>query len=115
MRRKWIGKPSPKSMRFGHGWVSEMNKVYVDENQEYCVMYRSINTTEFGEEYHACIRNAQETDIPWSEKQKIKNEIFGDEYIALEVFPRESELVDEANMYHLWVFKNTKLSFSLKE
>ena len=48
-------------------------------------------------------------------KQKIKNEIFGDEYIALEVFPRESELVDEANMYHLWVFKNTKLSFSLKE
>ena len=31
MRRKWIGKPSPKSMRFGHGWVSEMNKVYVDE------------------------------------------------------------------------------------
>ena len=47
--------------------------------------------------------------------RKIKNEIFGDEYIALEVFPRESELVDEANMYHLWVFKNTKLSFSLKE
>ncbi|MGR9527665.1 DUF7694 domain-containing protein (plasmid) [Priestia megaterium] len=48
------------------------------------------------------------------EKQRIKNEIFGEEYTAIEVFPKESELVDEANMYHLWVLpKGMNLPFGI--
>ena len=100
-------------MRAGSGWLKEMNKVFVDEKLEYCVMYRPIKSSEFGEGYHVCMRNDRSTDIPWIEKQKIKNELFGEEYMAVEVFPRESELVDEANMYHMWVFKDYKLSFGL--
>lgn len=36
--------------------------------------------------------------------QQIKNEILGEEREALELFPRESRLVDGSNQTHLWVF-----------
>ena len=39
----------------------------------------------------------------WRHFQKIKNELAGAEREAVEVYPRESNLVDEANTYHLWV------------
>lgn len=103
MPKGWIGQPSPKSRHTGNGWFGEMNRVYVDEKRFYCVMIRTIIVPEWGKVEHAAIRNTPSTDIPWAEKQRIKNEIFGKERVAFEVFPKESELVDEANMYHIWV------------
>lgn len=40
----------------------------------------------------------------WSDLQKIKNQLVGSEYEAVEVYPAESRLVDMGNNYHLWVF-----------
>ena len=48
-------------------------------------------------------RNDGESVRTWADMQRIKNELCGPESVGLEVFPRESELVDEANVYHLWV------------
>lgn len=42
----------------------------------------------------------------WRELQQIKNMIVGEEHEAFEVYPAESRLVDTANQYHLWVFKD---------
>lgn len=110
---KWIGKPSPKSLRHGTGWFGELNKAWTDG--EYAVMSRTLQT-DWGEVEHACIRNIPNTDIPWREKQRIKNELFGAERIAVEVFPEESQLVDEANMYHIWIMPiGFKIPFSLRE
>lgn len=109
--KNWIGKPSPKSKRVGSGWFGEMNRAWTDG--EFAVMSRTI-TTEWGEVEHVCIRNLDSTDIPWREKQRIKNELFGDERIAIEVYPKESELVDAANMYHIWVLpKGMTLPFTI--
>lgn len=109
--RKWIGKPSPKSMRKGSGWLGELDRAY--SNGKYAVMTRKIET-EWGEVIHACIRNVDNTDIPWAEKQLIKDELLGKERIAIEVFPKRSELVDHANMYHLWVLPaGMKLPFGI--
>jgi len=38
----------------------------------------------------------------WRHFQAIKNEVIGREREAVEVFPRESRLLDGANQYHLW-------------
>lgn len=109
----WIEHPSPKQLGRGNGWFGELDRVYRQGN-EYVVMVRDVET-EWGAIQHACLRNANNTDIPWSEKQRIKNEIFGQEATAIEVFPKESELVDEANMYHIWVLPDDfKLPFGLK-
>ena len=54
-----------------HGWVREMDEAYREVNGEYAVLVRTLNT-KLGTVKHAAIRNATETDITWSEKQRIK-------------------------------------------
>jgi hypothetical protein len=50
----------------------------------------------------------------WSELQRIKNELTHSERTAVQVYPKESQLVDEANMAHLWVYpENYNLPFRL--
>lgn len=40
----------------------------------------------------------------WADFQAIKNELVGEEVDAVEVYPKESNLVNTANQYHLWCF-----------
>jgi len=48
-------------------------------------------------------RNDRAAVRDWRHFQAIKNEVAGPEREAIEIFPPESELVDGANEYHLWV------------
>jgi hypothetical protein len=50
----------------------------------------------------------------WRDMQRIKNEICGPEFDAVEIFPAESKLVDSANQYHLFVFRDLKLPFGFQ-
>lgn len=95
----------------GKGWLSEVHTVW--KNRAFAVLIRTVDT-EWGPVMHAAIRNVSETDIPWRDMQRIKDELFGEERAAVEVFPPSDELVDEANMYHLWVLpEGTRLPFTL--
>jgi hypothetical protein len=47
----------------------------------------------------------------WRDIQRIKNEIVGPEYEAIELFPAESRLVDAGDQYHLWVHKDPGFRF----
>ena len=47
-------------------------------------------------------RHDRGTDIPWQHKQWSKNDILGEEWEAVELFPAESRLLNTANQYHLW-------------
>lgn len=48
-------------------------------------------------------RNDSEPICSWTDLQRIKNELYGPEATAIQFFPPESELVDVANLYWLWV------------
>jgi len=39
----------------------------------------------------------------WRHLQRIKNELAGAEREGIDIFPPESQLVDTANQYHIWV------------
>ncbi|MFF5993685.1 hypothetical protein AAGS61_02870 [Lysinibacillus sp. KU-BSD001] len=111
---RWIQVSSPAQKNYGRGWVNEMNVAFKDIGNNYVVMIREVQT-DWGIVRHAFIRNADNTDIPWAEKQRIKNEVFGKESTAIEVFPKEADLVDAANAYHLWILPpDMKLPFGLK-
>lgn len=85
------------------GWASEARRAC--ENGVFVVMLRETEAGSWGTVTHAWIRTASEaTDITWAEKQRIKDEVFGRERVAVEVFPPRSEMVDAANLFHLWVF-----------
>lgn len=60
----------------------------------------------FGKMQHLWIRRHDSKPMGWSQLQRIKNEVIGKESTAIQVFPKESQLVDQANMYHLWVVEN---------
>lgn len=56
----------------------------------------------------------------WREMQRIKNELVGEEFEAVEIYPAESRLVDTSNQYHLWVLidldtKDKRLPFGYDE
>jgi hypothetical protein len=48
-------------------------------------------------------RHDKEPARDWRDFQRIKNELVGEEFEAVELYPAESRLVDSANQYHLWV------------
>ena len=55
-------------------------------------------------------RNDRAAVRDWRHFQAIKNEVAGPEREAVEIFPPESELVDSANEYHLWVLPEGRWS-----
>lgn len=111
---RWIEKPSPKSMRKGRGWFGKMNRSYT-YNGEYAAMTREINT-EWGKVIHCAFRNKNGTEISWKEKQWLKDSLFGEDRVAIEVFPQKDRLIDTANMYHIWIFeKGFELPFGIHD
>lgn len=51
----------------------------------------------------------------WRVFQRIKNELVGEEFEAVEIYPPESQLVDTANQYHLWVLpEGMRLPFGFR-
>jgi hypothetical protein len=38
----------------------------------------------------------------WRDMQRIKNDLLGEQWAAVEVYPPQSLVVDDANIYHLW-------------
>ena len=49
-------------------------------------------------------RDDRGTEFPWRDLQRIKNQLAGEEYEAVEIFPAESRKIDTANQRHLWCF-----------
>jgi len=92
-RDKW---PQSALEKLHQVWRSNsfMAQVVVEANGIYRV---SVNRTAIGEDMRWI------DGITWEELQGIKGEIgFGDK-MAVEVYPSDSEVVNVANMRHLWV------------
>jgi hypothetical protein len=51
----------------------------------------------------------------WQDIQDIKNEIAGEDAVAIEVYPRESKVTDTANIYHLWILDINAANFIEQE
>lgn len=108
----WRWQDVPDGVPGASGWSADVRRVA--ENGVFVVLVRDLDAGPFGKLQHAMINTASSTEVAWCEKQRIKDELFGLERTAIEVFPPVSELIDEANAYHLWVFPpGTLLPFTL--
>lgn len=88
------------------GWASELTAAY--RNSVFCVMARRLPDGT----RHFMISSLTEERPSWWEAQRIKNELAGPDATAVEVYPPQREVVDDANAYHLWVLPQA-LPFSL--
>jgi len=75
-------------------------------NNKYTVMVDDNRPVSSGKAAVALIQNHLNLPIKnhWSEMQRIKNEIFGAETVAIEYYPASSMLTDKANIYWMWIF-----------
>lgn len=48
-------------------------------------------------------RDGRPVQCKWDVLQRIKNDTMGPDVAAVEVFPREADVVNEQNTRHLWV------------
>lgn len=108
----WKRELSPRDLSYGTGWCADMDRCF-KQGGKYVVLSRVI-MTKIGEVEHLAIRNKDNSDIPWAEKYRIKNELIGRNRTAIEVFPDTDRLVDAAGMYHLWILPdNFNLPFGI--
>jgi hypothetical protein len=94
-------KPIDLSKREHPDW---MTRAFM--NNRYVVMIDDNARTDKGCAIKAMIQKHDDSPIVnhWSEMQKIKNELFGTETMAVEYYPKESQLMNDHNIYWLWVF-----------
>lgn len=72
-------------------------------NERYSVQFFE-QSSRWGKITHLLIRrHDQGKGLPWAHKQRIKNELVGEDRTAVEVFPSAKNLIDDADVYHLWV------------
>jgi len=83
-------------------------------NNKYSIQFYQKDT-EWGIIDHIIIRRHDEKPVrSWYDLQRIKNELVGASRTAIEVFPAEEDLVDQAHLYHLWVLpEDFKIPFGL--
>jgi hypothetical protein len=57
--------------------------------------------------HHLTIRRADREPVRhWRDLQTIKNVLCGPERFGFEVFPPESQVIDNASLTHLWVYRD---------
>ena len=96
----WRETPLRYGVPGASGWCREIRMAYA--NDLYAVLVRPLET-EWGTVLHLAIRTASNLEPPWRDKQRIKDELFGPSLTAIEVMPPKDEIVDQADMYHMWV------------
>lgn len=110
--RPWEHYVFPKG-RVGHGWCAEIGEAF--SNGLYAVLVRYLDADRTGR-VHLAIRTPSNREPPWRDLQRIKDELFGPERVAVQVCPPRSRLIDEADMYHLWVLpEGHQLGFGLHD
>lgn len=108
---EWRYTDLPHGLPGGNGWCRDIRFTWV--NDLYVVLVRPMST-QWGVVHHLAIRTASNLEPPWRDKQRIKDELFHPVTTAVEVMPPSDEVIDQADMYHMWVLPPSKpLPFSL--
>lgn len=97
----WHVLDTPEGAGVGRGWAADVRRVY--RNHLYVVLSRPFIAASGETMLHLAIRTPSSAEPPWRDLQRIKNELCGETCHAVQVHPRQDRLIDEADMYHLWV------------
>ena len=92
--------------RFRPGWLGEVD--HVRRNRVFAVLIRDVRFA-----VHLAVSSLTGDRPTWHEMQRIKSELAGPTATGIEVYPPDAEIVDQADMFHLWIVSD--LPFSLHD
>lgn len=96
--------------------LGDNQRMYANSIYTVIITLRGEVQPDWGMCFELSIRRTDRKAIhDWRHFQQIKNELIGEEYFALEVYPAESTLVDSANQYYLYAFEHADVRFGFKE
>lgn len=90
----------------GSGWAAEFARAH--RNKVFSVLDRMLENGV----RHLAVSSLSGIRPTWHEMQRIKDTIAGASATAVEIYPPKSEIVDEADMFHIWVLPG-QLTFGL--
>ena len=96
----WMIADLPNGPPGASGWLRNVRKII---KNPWCALLVRPVPTPWGVVHHVAIKFASEGEPKWKEKQRIKDELFGKDLVAVEVMPQQSEITDGANMFHIFV------------
>ncbi len=91
------------------GWAYQFQTAH--RNNVFCVLDRTVPVIGVR---HLAVTSLSGIRPTWPGMQRIKDEIVGAAATAVEVYPPRDEIIDQADMYHIWVLPGP-LAFSLFE
>lgn len=122
----WKKMTVPSMSQGGDSWERQIDEVWAQrgDNISRVCQIRFFQSNTFGKMTHYIMKKVDERKGPlgffnseeptYAEKIAILEQFKKGNNYAIEVFPKTSQLVDEANLYHMWEFRETPLPFSLE-
>jgi hypothetical protein len=98
----WERLENPHRLR--PGWLGEVD--HVRRNKVFAVLVRDVRFA-----VHLAVGSLTGDRPTWHEMQRIKTDLAGPNATGMEVYPPEREIVDQADMFHIWIVSD--LPFSL--
>lgn len=85
-------------------------------NNRYTVMIFDNQLTTHGVAIKVMVQNHHNTPIQnhWKELYAIKNQVFGEEFCAVEYYPKASELLDTHNIYWFFIYPEGVLPLPIR-
>lgn len=90
----------------GRGWTYDFATAH--KNKVFSVLDRTLENGV----RHLAVSSLSGIRPTWWEMQRIKDELAGEDRTAVEVYPPVAEIIDEADMFHIWVL-SAPLPFGL--
>ena len=98
---EWVQKRITDEERAQYPAIRDIREAFY--NDFYSVQIYWVKT-DWGEVHHLIVRGQiKSSEPPWRDMQRIKNELVSDVREAIQIYPRATDVVDQADVYHLWV------------
>ena len=111
-RQSWAWRILPVDPALFEQYPAVRNVKRVLANDFYIVQFFDV-ATDIGLVEHLMIRSVKNAaagpgggrgdEPPWRDLQRIKDELVGEDLEAVQVCPRKRDVMDQADMFHLWV------------
>ena len=104
---EWQDLPVDPALRDQYPAVRNVRMVY--RNDFWIVQVYEFTSAVLGPMLHLAIRSIAHAgtdrgiEPTWNELQRIKNELVSPESEAVQAYPRDADVMDQADMYHLFV------------
>jgi len=92
-------------------WRNDLYTVFVRRGVKYTRTQNCLPWINNTVTWLSIKRNDRQPFYDWRHFQWIKNQLVGPENEAIQLFPKESRLVDASNQFHVWVLETKGIEF----